>query len=164
MEPAIRTRAERYRFMRQTVVVGRGLNYSNAFEFALKLMETCYVVAERFSGADFEHGPIALVERDFPAFLFAAEGPSWDGSVEMVEKLRLREADTLVFAPAGHGEVLRPGARAIEMPTAPAGTPADLFSPIPNIIPGQLFAALLAEVKGLDPDRPRGLSKVTKTI
>ena len=75
-----------------------------------------------------------------------------------------READTLVFAPAGRREILELGSRTIELPSAPAGTPADLFTPIPNIIPGQLLAALLAEVKGLDPDRPRGLSKVTKTI
>src|ERR1022692_3133818 len=55
LEPAVRALSERYRFMRYAVVVGRGLNYANAFEFALKLMETCYVVAERFSSADFQH-------------------------------------------------------------------------------------------------------------
>src|SRR5665811_259098 len=60
LEPEIDALSERYRFMRHAVVVGRGLNYSNAFEMALKLMETCYVVAERFSSADFLHGPIAL--------------------------------------------------------------------------------------------------------
>src|SRR5471032_1863385 len=65
MEPEIDALSERYRFMRHAVVVGRGLNYANAFEFALKLMETCYVVAERFSSADFMHGPIALVEPNF---------------------------------------------------------------------------------------------------
>ena len=59
LESQIAERAIRYRFMEQTVVVGRGLNYANAFEFALKLMETCYVVAERFSSADFQHGPLA---------------------------------------------------------------------------------------------------------
>ena len=60
LEPEIAALSERYRFMRQAVVVGRGLNYANAFEMALKLMETCYVVAERFSPADLLHGPIAL--------------------------------------------------------------------------------------------------------
>jgi glucosamine--fructose-6-phosphate aminotransferase (isomerizing) len=54
--------------MNQCVVVGRGLNYANAYEFAIKLMETCYVVAERFSAADFLHGPIAMVERGFLRF------------------------------------------------------------------------------------------------
>jgi glucosamine--fructose-6-phosphate aminotransferase (isomerizing) len=74
LEPEIDALSERYRFMRHSVVVGRGLNYSNAFEMALKLMETCYVVAERFSSADFLHGPIALVEQNFPVFAFAPPG------------------------------------------------------------------------------------------
>ncbi len=164
LRPDVAAVVERYRFMEQAVVLARGLNYATAFEFALKLMETCYVVAERFSGADFEHGPIALLERDFPAFLLAAEGPSWEGTLDMARKLREREADTLVFAPAGRDEIAAVASRSIRMPKPPAGVPADLFTPIPNIIPGQLFAALLAEVKGLDPDRPRGLNKVTKTI
>src|ERR1019366_6085172 len=77
LEPEIDALSERYRFMRHAVVVGRGLNYSNAFEMALKLMETCYVVAERFSSADFLHGPIALVEQNFPVFAFAPPGKTW---------------------------------------------------------------------------------------
>jgi len=77
MEEEVRQRCQRYRFMDHAVVVGRGLNYSNAFEFALKLMETCYVVAERFSAADFMHGPIAMVGNAFPAFLFAPSGLTW---------------------------------------------------------------------------------------
>ena len=164
LKPDVEAVVERYRFMEQAVVLARGLNYATAFEFALKLMETCYVVAERFSGADFEHGPIALLERDFPVFLLAAEGPSWEGTLDMAKKLREREADTLVFTPAGRDEIAALASRTIRLPKPPAGAPEDVFTPIPNIIPGQLFAALLAEVKGLDPDRPRGLSKVTKTL
>src|ERR1017187_10370628 len=73
LAPEIEALSERYRFMRHAVVMGRGLNYANAFEFGLKLMETCYVVAERFSSADFMHGPIALVEPSFPVFVFRSE-------------------------------------------------------------------------------------------
>ena len=65
---------QRYVFMENCVVVGRGLAYANAYELALKLMETCYVVAERFSSADFLHGPLAMVERHFPVILFAPPG------------------------------------------------------------------------------------------
>src|SRR5207302_2450919 len=65
---------QRYVFMENCVVVGRGLAYANAYEFALKLMETSYVVAERFSSADFLHGPVAMIERHFPVFLFAPPG------------------------------------------------------------------------------------------
>src|SRR3954470_3793221 len=67
--PAITELVQRYVFMENCVVVGRGLAYANAYELALKLMETCYVVAERFSSADFLHGPLAMVERHFPVIL-----------------------------------------------------------------------------------------------
>jgi glucosamine--fructose-6-phosphate aminotransferase (isomerizing) len=73
-KPAIVELVQRYAFMENCVVVGRGLAYANAYEFALKLMETCYVVAERFSSADFLHGPVAMIERHFPVFLFAPPG------------------------------------------------------------------------------------------
>ena len=86
LEPEIDALSERYRFMRHAVVVGRGLNYANAFEFALKLMETCYVVAERFSSADFLHGPIALVEPSFPVFAFAPPGVTWPSIGETLWK------------------------------------------------------------------------------
>ena len=88
LEPEIAALSERYRFMRHAVVVGRGLNYANAFEFALKMMETCYVVAERFSSADFLHGPIALVEPSFPVFAFAPPGVTWPSIGETLRKLQ----------------------------------------------------------------------------
>ena len=158
--------SERYRFMSYAVVVGRGLNYANAFEFSLKLMETCYVVAERFSGADFLHGPIALVERAFPVFVFAPSGPTAPGTLKMLRKLRSLEAETILITEAGNEDALSLATRSISMKgTVTAfGCPEDLFTPIPYIVPAQLFAASLAEQKGLNPDQPRTLSKITKTV
>jgi glutamine---fructose-6-phosphate transaminase (isomerizing) len=158
---------ERYRYMTDAVVVGRGLNYANAFEFSLKLMETCYVVAERFSGADFIHGPIALVERAFPVFVFASPGPTFAGTREMMGKLKQLAAETIVIGEAAETKLLPSATRSIRMRTKTprvAGCPEDLLTPIPYIIPGQLFAAYLAEQKGFNPDHPRTLSKVTRTI
>lgn len=157
----------RYRYMTNAVVVGRGLNYANAFEFSLKLMETCYVVAERFSGADFIHGPIALVERAFPVFVFAAPGPTFAGTREMLDKLKQLNAETIVISEAAEAKLLPSSTRSIRLRAkAPrvAGCPEDLLTPIPFIVPAQLFAAYLAEQKGFNPDHPRTLSKVTKTI
>ena len=154
----IRELVERYRFMRQCAVVARGLNYANAFEMALKLMETCYVVAERFSSADFLHGPIAMVEQNFPVFLFMPPGKIFRDAVEMVRRLRGLGAETLAITSA---EAKVPAAtRVIRVP----GAMPEIYSPIPYIIPGQIFAALLAEVKGIDPDHPRSLRIVTKTV
>ncbi len=170
LEPEILTRAEKYCFMRHAVCIGRGLNYSNSFEFALKLMETCYVVAERFSSADLLHGPIAMLEAAFPAFVFAPPGPTWTSIREMIEKLSALKAEWMLVTDRSNRDVAKlPGAgqRAVVIP-AKLGrqslVPEELFTPIPYIIPAQLFAASLAAVKQLDPDKPRTLNKVTQTL
>jgi glucosamine--fructose-6-phosphate aminotransferase (isomerizing) len=150
--------------MDHALVVGRGLNYANTFEFALKLMETCYVVAERFSSADLLHGPIAMVEQSFPAFLFCPPGVTWPVMKEMYEKLAALKAETFVITDKSNREAPK---EALRIPAALAvrgGIPVETYTPIPYIIPGQLFAAHLAEVKNLNPDHPRGLSKVTRTL
>lgn len=169
LEDDIRARAERYCFMQHAVCVGRGLNYSNSFEFALKLMETCYVVAERFSSADLLHGPIAMLEASFPAFLFCPPGVTWRPMCELIEKLRSIRAETLLITDRSNQNAATQ--KGLQEPlTVPAHLgnagplPEDLYTPIPYIIPAQLFAASLAEVKHLDPDRPRTLSKVTLTL
>lgn len=164
LEKEILARAERYRFMTQAVVVGRGLNYANAFEWALKLMETSYVIAERFSQADILHGPIAMVDSTVPAFVFCPPGVTWPVMEALTRRLEALLAETLIItdrsnrgAPAG----------AIRIPAALAhkgALPADTYTPIPYIIPAQMFAAALAVVKGLNPDQPRGLNKVTRTL
>ncbi len=166
-EQRIAELAVRYRFMTHAVVVGRGLNYSNAFELALKLMETCYVVAERFSSADLLHGPIAMVEHGFPSFLFAPAGATWPGLKSMLEKLRALEAETLLITDASNAEARAMEHRAIVLPMKLGRkrvVPEELYTPIPYIIPAQMFAACLAAEKGLNPDKPRTLTKVTQTL
>jgi len=160
LESAVSSLAERYRFMHHAVVVGRGLNYANAFEFALKMMETSYVVAERFSSADFLHGPIAMVDRNFPVFLFAPSGPTWGSMQEILEKLADLKAETVVITDRRNPAAANVASRVISVP---ARIP-ELFTPIPYIIPAQLFAAALAAEKNLDADRPRTLSKITRTM
>jgi glutamine---fructose-6-phosphate transaminase (isomerizing) len=148
----------RYVFMENCVVVGRGLNYGNSYELALKLMETCYVVAERFSSADFYHGPLAIVERRFPVILFAPTGVTRQSNLDLLERLQQLHADCLSIT--NEKEIASRSARSLLMPE----DIDEFLSPIPFIIPAQLFAALLAQEKGLDADAPRSLSKVTKTI
>jgi len=149
---------QRYVFMENCVVVGRGLAYANAYELALKLMETCYVVAERFSSADFFHGPLAMVERHFPVILFAPPGEMLAGVKGLIERLRELHAETLTIT--SDQDTADLCTRSIIMPPEID----EFLAPIPYIVPGQLFAALLAEAKGLNPDAPRSLSKVTRTL
>src|SRR6266850_3053229 len=115
-KPAILELVQRYVFMENCVVVGRGLAYANAYEFALKLMETCYVVAERFSSADFLHGPIALVEANFPVFAFAPAGVTWPGIREAIEKLKPLKAETVIITDSGNHATAEVGTRVIKLP------------------------------------------------
>jgi glucosamine--fructose-6-phosphate aminotransferase (isomerizing) len=169
LESEIAERAERYCFMRHAVCVGRGLNYANSFEFALKLMETCYVVAERFSSADLLHGPIAMLESTFPAFVFCPPGVTWKATSELLTRLHSIKAETVAITDASNKAAHAKGVAHTTL-TIPAELarksklPEEVFTPIPYIIPAQLFAASLALAKGLNPDQPRTLSKVTQTI
>jgi len=169
LEKEITERTQRYCFMRHAVCVGRGLNYANSFEFALKLMETCYVVAERFSSADLLHGPIAMLETAFPAFVFCPPGVTWKATSELLGKLHSIKAETLAITDRSNKAAAAKGiAKATLTIPAELGRksklPEEVFTPIPYIIPAQLFAASLAVAKGLNPDLPRTLSKVTQTI
>jgi len=158
LESDVKALVQRYVFMENCVVVGRGMNYGNAYELALKLMETCYVVAERFSSADFFHGPLAIVERRFPVIMFASSGPTQKGSIDLLNDLRDLHADCLSIT--NDPEIARISPHSLQLPVEME----EFLNPIPFIIPAQLFAAYLSEAKGLDPDAPRSLSKVTKTI
>jgi glucosamine--fructose-6-phosphate aminotransferase (isomerizing) len=167
LEPSVAAIAERYTFMTHAVTVGRGLNYANALEFGLKLMETCYVVAERFSAADLMHGPIAMVERAFPVFVFAPCGVTWEPVAGVLERVAKLTSETLAIAESDNSGVAAKASRVISLPSIPhpaEGAPADLYTPIPFIVPAQLFAAHLAAIKGLNPDQPRTLQKVTQTL
>lgn len=149
---------ERYVFMENCVVVGRGMNYGNSYELALKLMETCYVVAERFSSADFFHGPLAIVERRFPVIMFAPKGVTRQSNVDLLNRLNELHADSLSIT--NDDAIANLSSRTLRMPAEID----EFLSPIPFIIPAQLFAALLSQAKGIDADAPRSLSKVTKTL
>ncbi len=158
LEEKVKEMVQRYVFMENCVVVGRGMNYGNSYELALKLMETCYVVAERFSSADFFHGPLAIIERRFPVILFAPQGVTKQSSVDLLNRLHELNADSLSIT--NDDEVAALATHTIKLPAEID----EFLSPIPFIVPAQLFAAHLSEAKGLDPDEPRSLAKITKTL
>ncbi len=157
MNEAIARAAERYRYMRVCVVIGRGYNYATAFEAALKIKELTYVLAEPYSSADFMHGPVALVEEAFPTIVIAPSGLMQNEMRGFIETLRERGAEVIVLSDAD--ELL---ARARVALRFPISVP-EWVSPLISIVPGQLFAMHLANVRDYDVDRPRGLRKVTET-
>jgi len=138
---------------RNIMVVGRGISFPIAQEAALKFKETSALQAEAFSGAEIKHGPMALIDEGYPLLIFATRGPAQAGLVALAEEMRGRGARVLLAAPSDV-----PG-RDLDLPLAAC---PDL-DPIVAVQAFYVMAARLSRARGLDPDRPRHLSKVTRT-
>jgi glutamine---fructose-6-phosphate transaminase (isomerizing) len=135
----------------QLIVVARGYLYAAALETALKVKETCSLLADGYSAADLRHGPIAAVTRGFPVVALRAFGPAFDDVCSLVDDLRAREASVLAIGSDESADV-----------SLPAQVPEPL-QPIVAVVRGQQLAQALALRLGYDPDSPEGLSKVTAT-
>lgn len=153
----VRTLAARYRFAERMVLTSRGYGYPTAKEAALKLMETSYIPALSYSGADLLHGPLAMVDNISPVIAIVTEGLGGRALRPVLERLRGRGADLVVIG--GREEVDR-AAAGFALPTE--GVPEEL-QPVLEILPLQLLAYEVAIARGQDPDAPRSLAKVTKT-
>ncbi|MFT3661675.1 MAG: SIS domain-containing protein [Gordonia sp. (in: high G+C Gram-positive bacteria)] len=153
----VREVAQRYRFAQRLVTTGRGYAYPTAREAALKLMETSYLSAQAFSGADLLHGPLATVDPQVPVLAVVPDGAGGAAMAPVLERLAERDAD--VFG-VGAPERIAGLAGGIALP---GGAPEPL-SPLLEIIPLQQLALHLAVARGGDPDSPRGLRKVTETL
>ena len=139
------------------VVSGRGFAYSTALELALKLEETCYLTAVGLSYADLLHGPIAVVDRRTPVLLVAAgNGPMLPEMTALARRIAGTGADV-------HGIGGDPEFAAACRSALPGTSLPEHLAPFALVVPGQLLAEALARARGLDPDAPRGLDKVTQT-
>ncbi|MEV5819993.1 SIS domain-containing protein [Micromonospora haikouensis] len=146
--------APRYRFAAQLVTTGRGYAYPTAREAALKLMETSYLPALAFSGADLLHGPLAMTDPDVPVLAIVGSGPGGRSMGEVLPRLGERRADVVVV---GSADVQ--GATRMAVPEVD-----ERYAPLLDILPLQRLALALALARGEDPDAPRGLKKVTATM
>lgn len=156
LEPTVAEAATRYRYAQRMVVTGRGYAYPTAREAALKLMETCYLSAHAFSGADLLHGPFAMIDPQVPVLTVAPEGVAGAALEPVQARLAATGADVLTVGS-------RAAAAAATVGLAlPDGIP-EALSPILEIVPFQQLALHLAILRGTDPDHPRGLRKVTET-
>lgn len=158
LENQIQGFAARYRYMDQCVVLGRGFNYATAHEWSLKMKELAYVVAQPYSSADFQHGPIALVTGGFPVFAVAPSGQVHQELSQLVQRLK-DEFRAEIFLITDNPSLLDNADCPLLLPK---GIP-EWLSPLACIVPAQLFSYHLTIVKGYDPDAPRGLAKVTLT-
>jgi glucosamine--fructose-6-phosphate aminotransferase (isomerizing) len=156
VEDAVEAIAARWAVEDRCAVIARGFQYATAREWALKLKELAYVLADPYSGADFEHGPIALVEPGFPVMAVATAGPLLVDMHALLGRMGAAGARLLVLSDDPSLRALGDGI------PVPAGVP-EWLSPIVTILPAQLFAYHLARARGLDTEAPRTISKVTLT-
>jgi len=147
--------AQRYRFASRILTTGRGYAYPTARETALKLMETSYLPALAFSGADLLHGPLAMTGLDVPVLAVVGSGPGGRAMSDVVNRLGERRADVVTVGPADvAGAAGRLAVPAVD----------ERYAPLLDILPLQKLALSLALARGEDPDAPRGLKKVTSTL
>ena len=148
--------AERYRYMQHCVVIGRGYNYATAFEVALKLKELTYTIVEPYSSADFQHGPLAVIEAGFPVLVVSPTGKVLPELRTFIRTIESRDGE--VIAISNDDEILASARVSLKIPAVP-----EWISPIVAVLPGQLFAMYLAHSKDYPLDTPRGLRKITET-
>ncbi len=156
-KPVTHTIAERFSKKDHIAIVGRGYTYCTTHEIALKIKELSYMVAQPYSAADFRHGPIALLEPGFPVLAIAVKGKALRDMEDMIESIRGKDADMAVMTNAPWLE------KYSDPPIRLPGEMPEWLSPIVGTVPGQLLALHLALARGVDPDKPRGLKKVTLT-
>lgn len=152
------SRMERYRYMQHGAVIGRGYNYSTAFEVALKIKELTGITTVPYSSADFLHGPVASLNAGYPVFAIAPQGVMAADMAAIIARAKATQAELVVISDLpellSHAQLPLP---------IPQGVP-EWLSPIVAVIPGQILAWQMALSRGLDPDKPKGLSKVTETF
>ncbi|MET7712030.1 SIS domain-containing protein [Streptomyces sp. NPDC005407] len=153
----VRQLASRYRFAERMVITSRGYGYPTAKEAALKLMETSYIPALAYSGADLLHGPLAMVDNISPVIAVVTDGKGGEALQPVLDRLRGRGADLVVVGPAPRVEAASAGF------VLPADEVPEELQPILEILPLQLLAYEVTIARGQDPDAPRALAKVTET-
>lgn len=154
---SVKDKIIKYKDLNECFVLSRGINYSVVLEAALKIQETTYVRAKAFATSDFHHGPFAMIEENTLVIVYAPNGPCIKDITEMIYKLKNSGAKLIVVSNVE--ELLKEGDCSFEIPQIYN----DIISPFYNVIIAQMFACQLALAKGLNPDEPRGLDKVTIT-
>ena len=158
LEQVVVPLAMQFAFVGRMFVIGRGTEFATAREIALKLIETCRVAAEPLTATQLAHGPVAALDSLFPVWAIASRDETLPSVVEAAGRIQAAGATLLASGTAAGAIVGADHSIPIPMPSVP------MLAPILSVVPGQLFAWALARAKGLDPDVPRGLSKVTLAL
>ena len=138
-------------------VIARGINYATSFEIALKVRELSGLLFESYSAADLMHGPVAALRSGWPVVAVAPSGPAFDELRTALEAVAARGARIIAVT----DDVALAASADIALPLIP-GVP-EWLSPFVAVVPGQMMAMRLAQLRGVDLDNPLGLSKITLT-
>ena len=146
--------AEKYARYNDTMFIGRKFHAPLAAEGALKLKEVSYIHAEAYAGGELKHGPIALLDENFPVIALAPEDDVCEKMISNIEEVRARKAPVLAITTEGNDAVVSVADDVLEIPKL-----HPMLQPIMTTIPLQLFAYYVGTAKGLNVDRPRNLAK-----
>lgn len=151
------TLALRYRYIRDGFVLSRGISYPIALESTLKLQETCYVRMKGYAVSDFYHGPLAQIDRDVPVIVYEGGGCAQNANRDMIAKLEELGVEPLVVT----SDAAYAAAHSLSFPVPETGS--EFTTPFLFAVFAQRFAEALCAIRGLNPDAPRNLKKVTLT-
>ena len=151
---AIKKLAQKYAKYRDFLYIGRGYGFPCALEGALKLKEVSYIHAEGYAAGEMKHGPLAMIEPDFPTFAIATNSPQLEKTYSNIEEIRARSGKVIAIATEGNTAIEKLVDDVIYIPKTLEQT-----SPLLIAIVMQLFSYYVATEKGYDVDRPRNLAK-----
>jgi glucosamine--fructose-6-phosphate aminotransferase (isomerizing) len=154
-EEKVKQIAKKYKDAKTFFFLGRGISTATAYEGRLKLMEIAYVPAIAFPAGESKHGPISLIEPGFPVVFICPKDETHKTLIGNIMEMKARGASIIAIVEEGDQEIENLADDYIEVPK---GIP-DLLSPIPFVIPLQLFAYYMAVERGFNPDTPRNLAK-----
>jgi glutamine---fructose-6-phosphate transaminase (isomerizing) len=150
----IKKLAHKYANYKDFLYLGRNINYPVALEGALKLKEISYIHAEGYPAAEMKHGPIALIEPDFPSFFVIPKNDLYDKTISSIEEIKARSGKVVAVATKGDVEIGKIADDVIYIPES-----HEVLSPLLAVIPLQLFSYFVACQRGCDVDKPRNLAK-----
>lgn len=146
--------AKRYHTAQNVLYLGRGLGFPIALEGALKLKEISYIHAEGYAAGEMKHGPIALIDESMPVVVVAPRDAQFEKTLSNVEEVRAREGQVIAIATEGDADMARIAQHVLSVPKVP-----DCVLPLVTVVPLQLLAYYMADLKGTDVDQPRNLAK-----
>ncbi|MDO8676358.1 MAG: glutamine--fructose-6-phosphate transaminase (isomerizing) [Candidatus Azambacteria bacterium] len=146
--------AEEYKNFNNFLYIGRNYNFPVAFEGALKLKEISYIHAEGCGAGEMKHGPIAMIDENFPVLAIAPVDSVYEKMVSNMEEIRARQGNIIAITTEGNNKISHIAKNWLYIPKT-----LEMLTPILSVIPLQLFAYYISVLRGLDPDKPRNLAK-----